>query len=378
MLKIDLFCHVIDNYGDIGVCWRLARQLVAEHGCAVRLIVDDLNAFRVIAPEIDPAVDHQTALGVDVTAWSATDNLAPSDVVIEAFACDPPPRYVEAMAARTPKPVWLNLEYLSAEAWVDEVHGMPSQHQRLPLTKYFFCPGFTEQSGGLIRESNLTASGPRSRSAGEGWGEGRSATAQHENQISLNPPPPPLSPALRERAPLRLFAFTYPHAPVRALALALSPADLPTQVTLAAPLIDADPTWQTAQPVPQTGFDALLAQFDFLIVRGEDSFVRAQWAAKPFLWHIYPTADNAHLTKLDAWLHRYCIDLEPSVAAAYRAASHAFNRAETSPEPYIALAQALPHLTAHAALWRASLMQQTDLATRLPRFCDLVKSQKLG
>ncbi|MBY0444112.1 MAG: elongation factor P maturation arginine rhamnosyltransferase EarP, partial [Burkholderiales bacterium] len=39
-VRWDIFCRVIDNYGDIGVCWRLARQLSFEHGFAVRLMVD--------------------------------------------------------------------------------------------------------------------------------------------------------------------------------------------------------------------------------------------------------------------------------------------------------------------------------------------------
>jgi hypothetical protein len=357
MLNVDLFCRVVDNYGDIGVCWRLARQLVAEHGCAVRLIVDDLHAFRVIAPGVDPAADDQSVLGVQVIAWRAADRLVPTDVVIEAFACDPPPNFVEAMAARAPKPVWINLEYLSAETWVDEVHGLPSQHQRLPLTKHFFCPGFTEKSGGLIRESALAAAGPRPP-ADAGF-----------NAVGLFG---------QHAAKLSVFAFTYPQAPVRALAQALTRAGLPAHVTVAAPLTDADPAWQPAARVPQTGFDTLLTEFDFLIVRGEDSFVRAQWAAKPLLWHIYPTDDNAHLTKLEAWLERYCSGLEPTVDAAYRAASRAFNRGETLPAPYAALAAVLPQLAAHAGRWRHSLMQQTDLARRLLALIDVVKSRKLG
>ena len=64
MPAIDLFCRVVDNYGDIGVCWRLARQLDTEHDCKVRLIVDDLAAFRFIAPGIDPTLTQQNLLGV--------------------------------------------------------------------------------------------------------------------------------------------------------------------------------------------------------------------------------------------------------------------------------------------------------------------------
>ena len=373
-MQIDLFCRVVDNYGDIGVCWRLARQLVAQHGCNVRLIVDDLNAFRIIAPEIDAAAAPQSLLGVEVVAWREDIDLTPGDVVIEAFACDPPASYVEAMALRSPKPVWLNLEYLSAEAWVDEVHGMPSQHQRLPLTKYFFCPGFTEVSGGLIRERLLV---PSPGGGGLGWGQ-LVSKAIHDQLRAESPHPVPPGEGAKPAA-LQVFAFAYPHAPVHALAQGFASARVATTVTLAAPLVQSGPQWQTAPPVAQTEFDALLAHYDFLIVRGEDSFVRAQWAAIPFLWHIYPTDDGAHLIKLDAWLDCYCAGLEGNAAAAYRAASHAFNSTQTigaQSAPYEHLAHHLATLAGHAERWRAALMQQTDLATRLIAFIETLIEPK--
>lgn len=346
MPTIDLFCRVVDNYGDIGVCWRLARQLVAEHGCKVRLIVDDLASFRFIAPEINPALTQQNLLGVDVIARTVSDARQPAEIVIEAFACDPPEPYVLAMAALAEKPEWINLEYLSAETWVDGVHGLPSPHPRLPLTKYFFCPGFTEKSGGLIRESTLAPF--LLGGAGEGGAE-----AQRRN--------------------LALLAFAYPHAPVRAVATALG-----AQVTTASQFDDADPAWRSAAPVPQTQFDALLAQFDVLIVRGEDSFLRAQYAAKPFLWHIYPTPDNAHFVKLDAWLDRYCEGLEPDAANALRQAQHAVNRGEKTADAYAGFATHLPILKAHATHWRDHLFAQTDLATRLVKFVNSTHKQKFS
>ena len=376
-MQIDLFCQVIDNYGDIGVCWRLARQLAAEHGCEVRLIIDDLHAFRVIAPEIDRGLTRQSLLGVEVVAWSAADALIPFDVVIEAFACNPPARYVEAMAVRSPRPVWINLEYLSAEAWVDEIHGMASRHQRLPLTKYFFCPGFTEASGGVIRERDGSPldSLPFKGRAGVGMAFGLATAHKTPNPIPL------LASPLKGEEPLHVLAFAYPYAPVYALTQAFANAGVFTTVTLAAPISQSSRDWQTADPVPQTEFDALLAQFDFLIVRGEDSFVRAQWAAKPFLWHIYPTDDGAHLIKLDAWLDRYCDALDANASAAYRAASHAFNSATSDgaqSAPYELLAQNMSALATHALRWRDTLMLQTDLATRLVEFAGKHKAENLG
>ncbi|MGY8831966.1 MAG: elongation factor P maturation arginine rhamnosyltransferase EarP, partial [Pseudomonadales bacterium] len=138
----DIFCSVVDNYGDIGVTWRLARQLVAEHGLAVRLWVDDLSAFAWLCPQADVAALRQHQQGVEVCwwgdDWQAVDT---ADVVIEAFACELPASYIAAMARRAQKPLWLNLEYLSAEEWVEGCHGLPSL-QSNGLSKVFFFSGF--------------------------------------------------------------------------------------------------------------------------------------------------------------------------------------------------------------------------------------------
>ena len=74
-LRCDLFCTVIDNYGDLGVCWRLARQLAAEHSIAVTLMVDDLASFAHLAPALDPARDEQMLGDIRVRRWQAGSDL---------------------------------------------------------------------------------------------------------------------------------------------------------------------------------------------------------------------------------------------------------------------------------------------------------------
>ena len=83
----DIFCTVIDNYGDIGVCWRLAKQLVAEHHQSVRLWVDDLASFAQIAHDIHAQRQHQSIQGVEICLWqqSVIADVDPADIVIEAF-----------------------------------------------------------------------------------------------------------------------------------------------------------------------------------------------------------------------------------------------------------------------------------------------------
>ncbi|MEI7538648.1 MAG: elongation factor P maturation arginine rhamnosyltransferase EarP, partial [Comamonadaceae bacterium] len=145
----DIFCRVIDNYGDVGVCWRLAADLAAR-GEQVRLWLDDASALAWMAPGGTP--------GVSVRQWNealSPTGLPAGDVLIEAFGCE-----VDAGFLAGHDGVWLNLEYLSAEAYVEPCHGLPSPVLSGPgagLRKYFFYPGFTPATGGLLREPGLAA-----------------------------------------------------------------------------------------------------------------------------------------------------------------------------------------------------------------------------
>ena len=155
-LSWDIFCTVVDNYGDIGVCWRLARQLASEHGFVIRLWVDDLTPFARLCPDLDVTQELQTLRGVAIRRWCTPfPDVTPADVVVEAFGCPLPANYRTAMALQSPQPAWINLEYLSAEPWVNGTHGLPSPQP--PLTRYFFFPGFTSDTGGLLRERSLLA-----------------------------------------------------------------------------------------------------------------------------------------------------------------------------------------------------------------------------
>jgi len=157
--RCDVFCSVIDNFGDIGICWRLSRQLVAEHGISVTLWVDDLTSFQRICPQLNILLLMQDVDGVLVRFWqqelprlTAADF---PDLLIEALACTVPDQYLQQFATLRPDAIWLNLEYLSAEDWVHGCHGLSSPQSGIPLAKYFFFPGFTAQTGGLLREKNL-------------------------------------------------------------------------------------------------------------------------------------------------------------------------------------------------------------------------------
>ena len=328
-MQWDVFCRVVDNFGDIGVCWRLAADL-ASRGEQVRLWVDDASALVWMAPS--------GAHGVAVQQWADADYEAtPGDVVIEAFGCDLPAAFVARMAQA--RPAWINLEYLSAEGYVERSHRLRSPQLSGPgegLDKRFFYPGFTPATGGLIREPGLM---PALR------GFDRDVWLQQQG-IDVRP---------GERL---VSLFSYANPAQASLLQAL--ADAPTLLLLTPGMAEPAhlPSGLRAQRLPyltQAGYDRLLWSCDLNFVRGEDSFVRAQWAGKPFAWQIYPQHDGAHATKLGAFLDRF-----PAVAGL-RALWLGWNGLGPLPSEIPLLG---PWETQCQA-WREELLAQADLTTQL-------------
>ncbi|NUZ06294.1 elongation factor P maturation arginine rhamnosyltransferase EarP [Piscinibacter koreensis] len=350
-MRWDLFCRVIDNHGDAGVCWRLAADL-AQRGEFVRLWVDDASALSWMAPE--------GCAGVEVRGWPDgrvdRGEARLGDVVIEAFGCELPAHVRERLFERDPAPVWINLEYLTAEPYAARAHGLASPQfdpAGRRVDKWFFYPGFDAASGGLIREpwllERLAAVEPRS------WLAANGIDARPEERV--------------------VSIFCYRDAPLDALVGACT--DRPT-LLLATPghatsglaaTLGAEMRCGAVRALslpyrPQPDFDALLAASAVCLVRGEDSFVRAQWAGRPFVWQIYPQDDAAHHVKLAAFLNVYLQGAEPSLAGAIRAWFEGWNGLGALPRAWPDLAA----WQAHARGWRDRLAAQTDLTARLLDF----------
>ncbi|WAC43785.1 elongation factor P maturation arginine rhamnosyltransferase EarP [Pseudomonas sp. SL4(2022)] len=367
----DIFCRVVDNYGDVGITWRLARQLVAEHGAAVRLWVDDLEAFACLCPQADVQALCQARHGVEIRLWNADWQVVePADVVIEAFACELPASYIEAMAGRGRKVLWLNLEYLSAEAWVEGCHGLPSL-QSNGLSKFFFFPGFTAGSGGLLRERELLAQ-RRAFQADEA-----------ARRIFLR------SLGVEFVAGARLISlFAYENNALDGWLEVLARGGQPTQLLVPeGRILGSLQAWlggsalnvgdriqrgqlhvQVLPFMQQDQYDRLLWCCDFNAVRGEDSFVRAQWAGRPLLWHIYQQADDVHLEKLDAFLALYKEGLSADAQVALTGLWHAWNGGGAMAQSWNQLLQSWPEQQAHAEKWCLERGSQADLATALVQF----------
>ncbi|OHX16252.1 elongation factor P maturation arginine rhamnosyltransferase EarP [Chromobacterium sphagni] len=370
----DIFCTVIDNYGDIGVAWRLARRLARDHGLEVRLWVDDLSSFARIAPGLDPSLERQRLAGIDIRHWPQQDfpaDAIPGEAVVEAFGCRLPDSFEAAMAALPAQPAWINLEYLSAEDWTRGCHLLPSPHPRLPLTKHFFFPGFDEHSGGLICEDGLIA-------ARQAWQADETQQLAYWRSRGL---PPPAEGELR----VSLFAYENPSAAALLQAWADGPQAVRCLVPAGKVLADVEKVFGrtlvaghharlgrlAVHILPLSGqddYDRLLWGCDFNFVRGEDSLVRAQWAARPMAWHIYPQDDQAHLAKLRAFLDLYCRDLPPEAAAAARALNLCWNRHGDIAAAWRDAAPWLPAWRRHASNWQQALLQPGDLVARLLHF----------
>jgi uncharacterized repeat protein (TIGR03837 family) len=302
-----IFCRVVDNYGDIGVCWRLAQQLAHEHEADVRLWVDQLQSFAQLCPAVSAEAEQQKVGRIEIRRWRADfPPVAVADVVIEAFACELPESYIAAMARQDVAPAWINLEYLSAEAWVEGCHRLPSLRTQWPLTKYFFFPGFTSKTGGLLREHDLHAKRAAFDASAEAkfWHDlGIPARSEHELRVSMfcyqNTSLPDLFQCWADGpGPVTVLATPGPAAEQAA-------GWFGTPFLPGTPLRRASLTVYPLPFLPQASFDRLLWACDVNFVRGEDSFVRAQWAVRPFVWQIYPQAEEIHMVKLDAFLLQY-------------------------------------------------------------------------
>ncbi|KNH46232.1 elongation factor P maturation arginine rhamnosyltransferase EarP [Pseudomonas lini] len=367
----DIFCTVVDNFGDIGVTWRLARQLVAEHSVTVRLWVDDLRAFERLCPQIDINAAQQWQQGVEVRQWSADwQPTEAADVVIAAFACQLPSAYMEAMAEREKPPLWMNLDYLSAEDWVVGCHGLPSVKYK-NVQKFFFFPGFRKGTGGLLRESGLLE---RRRQFQQ------SPQAQQEFLQGLGV----------DRAPNAqlISLFAYENTGLASWLDTMAADSTPTHLLVPEGRILGDvERWLevdglkagavhvrdalTVQVLPfvrQDQYDLLLWSCDFNAVRGEDSFVRAQWAGRPLLWHIYRQDEDIHLDKLDAFLTLYTQGLSEPAREAISGLWRAWNAGETMTDHWKSTRKHWPELEKHAETWCLEQALQADLAAALVQF----------
>jgi hypothetical protein len=353
---LDILCKVVDNYGDIGVVFRLARALSAQPDPPrLRLVVDNLESFRALCPEVDPGLALQEVRGWTVATWSAPPEAQapfrafPPRLVVESFACGRPDWFEDLLfdPGRPERRLIVNLEYLTAETWADDFHLIPSLTRSDLVKKSFYLPGFSPATGGLILDPPFMEARSRLAAPG-GLVEARRAilaaipAAPLPAAPILDPLPAPSGgpaaaapPAPEEAAWVTVFSYERDYGRIVADLAAIS-REGPLLALVAAgkssPCFLA--AWEAAgRPfpalplpfLPQEAWDEVLLASDFSIVRGEDSLSRSALSGRPFLWQAYPQEDRHHLVKVKALLERLRPFLPPQGFEALAQASLAFN-----------------------------------------------------
>lgn len=378
--EVWVFVRVIDNWGDVGVGWRLCMQLACSFPWRVRLWIDDVAALGKLVLAAELAAVQDTIM---VEKWSDDDSvslrlaqLADPVMVIETFGCDLPSPVLRRM--QQCQPLWLNWEYLTAEDWAVDLQAMPSL-QGNGLAKYFWFMGIDQQSGGLLREANYLSRRNeflQQPCLQQAFKQQYGLPLEHVGQLWL------IFAYTSERWAEWLSMWRGADEPITLWLAGHEVADS----LRAAGVIAADALQQVGDTfeleqvtmvripfVPQSAFDNLLWLADGAIVRGEDSFVRALWAGLPFLWHIYQQEEAVHLQKLDAYWHKASINWPASVREAVLALSADLNGGEHLSESLrLRLWQNLrsewQNWVNAASTWSDSLHLHSSAMERLARF----------
>jgi uncharacterized repeat protein (TIGR03837 family) len=235
-------------------------------------------------------------------------------------------------------------------------------HPRLKLTKHFFFPGFTDKTGGLLRERGLLDARDRFQA------DPAARTAFLAR----------LGVTQDEMAALTVSLFCYPHAPVADLFAAWRAGDRP--VTCLVPEgvareqvaafagANGNLTVRVIPFLSQDDYDRLLWACDVNVVRGEDSWVRAQWAGRPFIWHIYPQDENLHHVKLRAFLQKYAENLDSLIDFSLRWNGVEGRAPADWPALWTSLQASLPTISKRNAEWQARMLANGDLVSNLLDF----------
>lgn len=335
-MHIGIVCKVIDNFGDAGFSLRLAKALAAKGHC-VDLFHDEPATFQALYPRKDN--DNLTLIDANKTDLEI-ERLHSLDLILEPFGTSSEQtklRFDLILKRQFPSTPWVLIDYLSAEKWIESFHLSTSIDPGNGQVTTFFYPGFTDKTGGLIHCDYPT------RLVGK-------------QQSTSN-------------AGLSVFVFAYPTAPIRQLIDAcnsMNTSEYAINIGLAGNvLLPAQDDCARLIPfVAQSEFDELLAQYDILFVRGEDSFVRAQLAGKPFIWQIYPTEDDAHLEKLARFYDLYGCGLGTDCRLALWNCWLAWNGLDVMvdfADTWTALLPHLPELHAHAVKWQSRILNGREL-----------------
>ncbi len=317
--NIVILCKVVDNYGDIGVCYRLTKAILDYiddfprlKDTRVLLVCNNLSSFSKIYPDINPEKKYSFVkyykTFFTVFDWNidqTTENWRienffennPPHVILECFQCGRPDWLENLLFDKlAPQSQIINLEYLTAEKYAEEFHCLQSLTRSSNVKKVNFMPGFTDKTGGLIQNRVFFQ-----------------LLQKHKSQ-TLFP---------RNKTSFKILFFTYDkniRFEIQALnkfseylknnnnnkfqnILVRDTSNIPS-ITKSRARFKKNFSYEIAGFVPQEAFDLNLFSYDFLFIRGEDSLARACLIGIPFIWQAYPQSDNYQLVKVKALLEQ--------------------------------------------------------------------------
>ncbi len=306
-MEITVLCKVVDNFGDIGVVFRLCRALSElKKNLEIRLVVSNLDSFVKISKGIDSTKTFQEFRGWKVFDWNDSAlckkefSKNPPEFILECFQCGRPEWLEELLFS----PQFnlnvqiVNVEYLTAESWADDFHLLKSGTRSAKIKKINFMPGFTKKTGGLILDKNFMRCLSEKKFA--------------LNLVKQNLDKKILSEDFSDS--FKILIFSYPKN-FDFLASAIKEFSfLKKIIVFVASGAGADSAKISLKKfkvdfvclpfMQQEVWDAFLSLMDFSFVRGEDSFSRCCLLGNPFIWNIYPQEEEFHIVKLNAFLQK--------------------------------------------------------------------------
>lgn len=313
--SIDIFCEIIDNFGDIGVVYRISKELKKIfQNVRIRIVLNRLEEFKAINKKVKD-VDYQEIDGlICVTEKYVKENMESfgvSDVFIEAFGCNVPEEYVKA--AKENSKLWINLEYLSGEKWIEDFHLCESLIDSKTLKKIFFMPGFSEKSGGVIIDSGFLE---RMKFGKENRDE---VFKKYFKDFDL-----------KDKFIGTVFSYeknfenlleTLKNYEKETVLLLMGEKTQKSFSEILKKNLTEDYgnivkygkiTMIYSDFFSQEEYEEIISASDFNFTRGEDSFVRGIILGKPFMWHIYLQEEKAHMDKIKAFTERFKESVEVS------------------------------------------------------------------
>lgn len=380
---LDIFCEIIDNYGDIGVVYRTAKELQKIFSeSKIRVFLNRLDEFKKINSQVLD-LPSQNIDGIEyITFDYLRDNaneLLTAQVIIEAFGCQIPKEYMEI--AYDNSELLINLEYLSAEDWIEDFHLQSSPLGRGKLKKVFFMPGFTEKSGGVIADSNYLERIQRVLENKEFYEKKYlSDIEDRENKIvgTLFSYEKNFTPLLEDLKKL--------DKNVVILAMGEKTQDSLRKILKNFSIEDFRNSLKYGKIeikflnfLNQEEYEELINIVDFNFVRGEDSFIRAVLTGKPYMWHIYCQEEYAHMDKIEGFLDKYRRVIENFSDEDFLLNMEKFfkdynfrkeNSLELGKESYLYFFENLAKIEKYNTIFRDFLIQKCNLINKLKDFIE--------